>query len=424
MTEQAAAEKRRYRVYLLAIFAVGLALRLLYVAYSALPPPDTDGYAGIASNVAAGKGFSLTPGQPTAYRPPSYPLFIALFVAMTGKTAAAIWAQAILQALTVLLAAYLARNLIGDLFALVTAALTAMDPYLLACCSRLMTECFYSVMVVASVAAFVWALRARSPMKYAVAGVLTGATALTRPEFLVFVPGAVFVAAIKGQRRSKALYLVVFVVASALLPGAWGLRNKRAMGEWIFTTTHGGYTHRLAYNEVFYGEVVAGPAPVWEADSLAEWQARLEAETLGMSEVERDKYHYAAGNQFARQDPARAAQIAAYEMVGFWRAVPHTATGAAGALLGVFFLVTAGLAAVGAYVSWRKRPTAVLIVYLLAAETLVHAWYWSDVRMRVPFHPLLAVLAAAGLATLFGRKIRIAQPVAAPQDNALYSPAA
>jgi hypothetical protein len=195
------------------------------------------------------------------------------------------------------------------------------------------------------------------------------------------------------------------------------------VGEWVFTTTHGGYTHRLAYNEVFYSEVVAGPSPVWDAASLAAWQARLETETLGLSEVERDKHHYAAANRFIYDDPARAAQIAAYEMVRFWRAVPHTAHGAAGAVLGVFFLVTVGLAAVGAYASWRKRPTAALVVYVLAAETLVHAWYWSDIRMRVPFHPLMAVLAAAGLATLFGRKIRIAQPISAPQDNTLYSPA-
>ena len=64
-----------------------------------------------------------------------------------------------------------------------------------------------------------------------------------------------------------------------------------------------------------------------------------------------------------------------------------------------------------------------LIVYVLAAETLVHAYYWSNIRMRVPFHPLLAVLAAAGVAALFGRSALVGEPVQAAEEETLYSPA-
>ncbi len=424
MTEQAAAARRRYILYVMALFAVGLVLRLGFVGFSRGPRPDTDAYVTIADNLAAGGGYSIASGEPTAYRPPLYPLYIALVRAVTGGNAPAIWIQAVMQAFVVFLVAWLARGIIGDLFALVAAALVAMDPYQIALTNEFMTECFYSVVVALSVAAFVWALRSRSPAKYAFAGLLAGAGGITRPEFLLFIPGALVVLVLRGQRRRRLICAAAFVLVAALPPLGWGARNRHALGSWVFTTTHGGYTHRLAYNPVFYREVVSGAAPLWKAESLEEWQKGLEVEAAGMGEVERDAANYREANAFIREDPGGAAQIAVYEMLRFWAAVPRRARGLTAVVLAIFYILLAGLAIVGVYVAWRKRPTAMLVAYIMAAETLTHAWYWSDVRMRVPFHPLLAVLTAVGLATLFGRKIRITQPLPAAQENALYTAAA
>lgn len=424
MTHQAAADRLTTARHYLFVFAVALAFRLAFVAMATrTSPPDTDGYVAIAQNVVAGEGFALVPGEPTAFRPPVYPYFIAGVTRIFSTPEAALWLQAILSSFVVFVAAWLTRRIIGELFALVAAAVVAIDPYLVAVCGEFMTECIFATLVSISTALFIWALRARSVTKYAFAGLAAGLTAMTRPEFLIFLPGAALTAFVWGRKRRKAWCIAAFLLASSLFPCMWGWRNSHALGKWVFTTTHGGYTHRLAYNEVFYGEVVAGPRGIWSKDSLEAWQETLAAETEGMNELEIDAHHYGKAREFTSADRLRAAHVAAFEAARFWAVTPHGPGRLARGILAAFFLCLGGLAAVGAYVSWKTRPAAFLAIYLLLAETLVHTYYWSNIRMRVPFHPLLSVLAAVGLATLFGRKLSLPEPVAATGENTLYYPA-
>jgi len=425
MTDQAVADKRYYAAKYLAIFLIAVVARLVYVgAFTNMAPPDTDGYVAIAHNLANGHGYANTEGQLTAYRPPVYPLFLAAFQKLTGTLTGALWTQAILQGLAVLMAAWLTRNIMGDIFALAAAGLVAVDPYLIWTCGLYMSECLFGILAVLSVMLLIWSLRAGAVWKYALTGFVASIAALTRPEFFVFIPGALFVAARWGQKRAKLLSMLALVVATAVLPTIWAARNHNVFGRWVFTTTHGGYTHRLAYNEVFYNEVVSGRSDYWSAASLERWQLQIATETAGMNEIERDKANYAAAAAFSSADRQRASRVALYEIANFWLVIPHKANGLIALGLGLFFLILVGLAIVGVYTAWRTRPAASLIVYLFLAETMVHAYYWSDVRMRIPFHPLLAVMAAVGIATLFGRKIRILQPVGAAQQRTLYSPAA
>ncbi|MCD6404833.1 MAG: glycosyltransferase family 39 protein [Planctomycetes bacterium] len=424
MTDRASKSRRWRAGALLVIFAVALGLRLLYVHGSLPgPPPDTDGYLGIGANLAAGKGFSNDDGRTTAYRPPGYPLFIAAVEKAGGGPWAVIWLQCLASAGVVLLAARLARIVVGGLFALVAAIIVAVDPFQIAVCGEFMTEALFSFIVMAAFVLLLRAVRARSVVRYAVTGLTAAAGALVRPEFFLFAPGALTIAYIWGRKGRKSLYIIVFLLSLIVPPGIWAARNRVSLGSWIVTTTHGGYTHLLAYNEVFYGEVVSGPAPTWSPKSLKSWQEALAGETEGMSEVERDRHFYSKAGVFAASNRQAAARIAFFEARRFWRAFPHSASGTVRVFLGAFFIVLAVLALVGIRVAWRRGPVAHLVVYLLAAETVIHMYYWSNIRMRVPFHGLLAVLAAAGVAVLFGRRAFVGEAVALLKEDTVYSPA-
>jgi len=424
MTDPFAIDRRQYSRDMLVVFLGAVVLRLLYVMlWQKGLPPDTDSYRQIAENLISGKDFSLALGVPTAYRAPLYPLFVAAVELFFHNPLALMVAQAVASASIVFLAARLARNIVGDLFSLAAAALVAVDPYGIAVSGQLMTEAFFSLLVTVAVVALVWAMRTNSLSRYAAAGLAAGAAAITRPEFLAFAPGAVVVAAIWGRPRRRLLSALAFLVAMALLPAAWGVRNDRALGRWVFTTTHGGYTHRLAYNSVFYDKVVAGPDDVWNPEDLASWQKRLVDESEGMSEVSRDRLNYRMASGFVDADKRRALRVALYEVSSFWRPYPHGASRVVSAGMALFFAGLVVLAIVGVYVAWRRSAVAPLVVCILLAETLIHAYYWSNVRMRIPFDPLLAVLAAVGLATLFGRRLIIGEPAKAAREGTLYSPA-
>lgn len=422
MTNPARDTVRFRNLALVVIFAAALILRLLYVATESLPP-DTDNYRAIASNLASGNGFAIEPGKPTAFRPPGYPLLIAVVESLAPTPRAVLYLQCILGASLVFLAAWLARFLVGDIFALVAAIIVAVDPFQIHACGLFMTEVLFAFLVTATFVTFLRAIRARSPGRYALAGLVASAAFLTRPEFFVFAVGGVVGAVLWGRRRRKLLCLLVFVVSLSLLPGAWLIRNRCSTGSWTLSTTHGGYTHLLPYNTVFYNKVVAGPSDTWSDESLAAWQQQLREETAGLSEVERDRHFYAKARNFVREDFKRAAHIALFEAGRFWGIFPHSVTRGQGIFLGAFFVVLLVLAVPGALAAWRRPCVVPLVVYLLAAETLLHMYYWSNIRMRTPFHPLLAVLAAAGVATLFGRRSFIGEAVPLPEEDPLYSPA-
>jgi hypothetical protein len=177
------------------------------------------------------------------------------------------------------------------------------------------------------------------------------------------------------------------------------------------------------YNEVFYENVVAGSSPVWGAESLRTWQTGLAEATAGMTEIERDRYHYEHANEFIRNNPGAALGTAWLGAVRFWQAFPHQGGRAVRMAVGVFFLALLAMALVGAAIFWRRRPIVPLIVYMLLAETLVHVLYWSNIRMRLPFHPLLAVLAAGAVAVLFGRRSLVGEVFRVREEDSLYSPA-
>jgi 4-amino-4-deoxy-L-arabinose transferase-like glycosyltransferase len=286
-----------------------------------------------------------------------------------------------------------------------------------------MSEVFFSFTMLAALALFMRAASASSVRNYAAAGIAAGAAAMTRPEFLVFIPGALLAALLWGQRKYMLLSAVVFIVASVLLPVAWAARNKADLGEWIFTTTHGGYTHRLAYNSIFHDEVVSGPSEVWGAKSLGRWQARLGDETSGMSEIAADEDNYKMASGFIVADWRRAAKVGLFEAGAFWKLTPYGNGPYSGVVLCVFFLFLCIAGAAGVYVAWGRGPFVPIALYILAAETLVHVYYWGNVRMRVPFHAILCVLAACAIAAFFARKAPVGATVRAVADETAYSPA-
>ena len=97
---------RRWNSFLVLLFLLGIALRLGYLSVGEVltAPPKNDGisYDIIAYNLVQGNGFSLE--QPTAFRPPAYPLFLAGLYLFASKSYILVHlVQAVLGAVTPLL---------------------------------------------------------------------------------------------------------------------------------------------------------------------------------------------------------------------------------------------------------------------------------------------------------------------------------
>jgi 4-amino-4-deoxy-L-arabinose transferase-like glycosyltransferase len=362
---------------------------------------DPDNYLPLARSIAAGEGLSLN-GRPTAYRPPLYPLLLAPLVAASGARAvpgvAAL--HIALGAATVGLTALAAgRWGLGGRRSVAAALIVAIDPVLLWQARFVMTETLTAFLL----AAALWALMLPRQPASILGGLLFGLAGLARPSML---PGAaltilarlVIRSATVRERLADALMMTLALLAT-LCP--WAVRNAVVFGVPIATTTHGGYTLALANNEVYYRDVLDGPpGRVWTGHDQWLWWNSVHRETSGMSEPEADRFLRRRVVRLALEQPARFSRAAVERLKRFWSVSPALAVYSPSVRLattlwtiplwGAFLL---GLCRRPLW-SWPQVAAPLAIVGLSA----VHSLYWTDLRMRAPIVPAIALVAAGAVA--------------------------
>ncbi len=286
-----------------------------------------------------------------------------------------------------------------------------------------------------------------------IGGMLAGATlalgALCRPTLLLWTIAAGAVLCVRNSREPTApggiaarLRLpLAFALGVPVVLSPWAIRNQLQFGRPIVTTTHGGYTLLLANNPEFYDWLRNGRwGSVWRADQFnADWDRRKP-----QGEVQSDRAAYDEAWQTIRREPATFAYSCLVRLGRFWSPLPHRVTAdetplrqlsrwaVAAWYAAEFFFAAIGLAwclrrGEGRVVSgqwsvvsgqWSvvskseiPNPKSQILVppsalrpppwlwglLLVLCLSAVHAVYWTDMRMRAPVMPVVALAAAAGL---------------------------
>ncbi len=402
---------RRHR-WLLAVLAVAFALRVAACwHWRAELATDRDSYLAIAESLRTGGGFSTDGQTPTAFRPPLYPLMLAVVLPI-GEVGIAVF-QLLLGTATVWLTFLIGRNLGHSLLGLLAAGVVAVDPLLLHYTPQLMTETLFTFLATLLLVQIVRSQpdpESRSVTRSLGIGVTFGLCALCRPTIWAFGGIVTVVWLMSCLRNRKPGYsrknAAVLTAALLITIAPWVVRNTVVFGRPILMTTHGGYTLLLGNNPVFYKEVVRQPSgTVWSGDSLKRWQRSLEVdmqreESPPKTETARDRWMFnrAVGN--IRADPSGFAAACWLRLQRFWNITPSGDTD-----MPLFFVWIIGLyyslifvpAAIGMWrldrTAWQRWwPCAVLLISI----TAVHLLYWSNTRMRAPLVPVIALLAARG----------------------------
>jgi 4-amino-4-deoxy-L-arabinose transferase-like glycosyltransferase len=392
---------------------------------------DPDGYLEIANAVQGSKLYGRRyvyaynpirrwPLSETAYRPPLYPYAL---VAVAGERALSPLRIAVfhwmLGVASVLLTYYLAQQWrLAHRVALLAALLVAVDPILLRQSTLVMTETIATFVALLALVALTRVARRPEPFEAALAGVSLGVCALCRPTF--FVWGAVvlcvmpFIAA-PWLRRAGNLAAATTMMALVIAP--WAVRNWVDLGTPLLSTTHGGYTLALGNHRDFFEHLRSGGWNIpYDAQTsnlrLDIASQRPNVAFSGHWEIERDHAAYLVAARAVRDDPAMFAVSCVYRLWRFWSPLPlaltadeSSATTALRALVTGWYLLILSLALSGA---WRLRGQLVATPWLwgtllCVSFTLTHTFYWSDMRMRAPLMPVVAMLAAVGAAGLWSR---------------------
>lgn len=401
---------------LLAVLVRGGALVAWYDRLSA----DPDAYAQVAQALVERGEFAVRDEQGqwriTAYRPPLYPYLLACLGGPTSphfELRVAI-AQGLLGVLTVIATWFVARQWgLAPWQAALAAGLVAIDPILLRQSAEVMTETLATALAVAALWALTWLNQAPNRVwRAATCGALLGLCVLCRPTFLPFAGLVGLVLLVRGMamRGGARVAPWLYLAALALVLSPWGVRNYLAFGKPIVTTTHGGQTVFRGNNPAYFAHLRNAPwGSVWNAHEFDQQLAPMQAVKVAdprRLEIAQDQWAYQQAWRAIAAEPGIFVWASATRLGRLFGMLPakveknepprkRTLRYA----VGVFYLCTLLLAVFGARGLRRQllQPPWLWSVLLIVAFAIVHTIYWTDMRMRAPLVPVLALLAAAGV---------------------------
>ncbi len=406
----------------IALFAVALAVRVAFVlvrppvAEAVLVPlADSNDYHALAVSLLESGAFANPAGEPTAFRPPGYPAFLAAAYAVFGRgnLVAVAMVQAVLGAAGALLVAFLALRAGADRrWALAAGAVCAVYPPFVFQTPQILSEVLARFQTLLAVALLVEAMRGERRAPFALAGAAWGLAILTKSVLagcLPFVALAVACMAQRGRRRGLAA-AALFVLPAAAIVGAWTVRNAVRADACVPVSTNfpitfaQGVTRWSLYTNEWYGEthaLLAAPDDFLELTQMMAYGGVEEEIAVG-AQWQSDARAWIA------EHPGMFATLTVRKALHFWspsvRNTPAVRIVAFACMAPVLLAGIAGLVAM-MRAGGAPRAFAVVVVAIVVPATLPYALSQPDVRYRLAVaDPLLMASGAWLLGALASRR--------------------
>jgi 4-amino-4-deoxy-L-arabinose transferase-like glycosyltransferase len=370
------------------IFALAFVLRLVFILCITAAPLETDAldYDTLGWQLAQGKGYTNSDGEPTAYRPPVYPVVIGLIYFVAGHDPVWVrWVQAFIGAWTCVLVYLLTRSVFKH--GILAGLVAAMYPPLIVSTAEILTETLFAILLLAAV----YLVVSKNDQWWRItAGVTLGIALLTRPLAVFFLPFLGYWMFANGARKDLVFVLLGFVLVMA----PWTARNYARLGAFVPLANIGGLA---LYNSYI---VPPGGFGFNSLDGVGEAYFQIESET------ERSRYLVGRTMKFITQNPLQAVKLGALKLLhlvypfdGYWSAVSF------GSKYNVFWGMIVSFALFGWAKSEKRRSRDVQLLGLLLLSFLIGSLvFYGSPRFRLPLEPILISLAAAGMHRLFAAR--------------------
>lgn len=367
-------------------------------------------YLTLADSIFRGQGFSYA-GQPTALRPPLYPLFLAVSQMVFGSHyPLAIRAfQLVIGIVIAYLCFLLAENLFGVEAGAMAGAIALALPSLLLISVELQTEQFATLLTVLFLFFFLREIQEKDNGAVGM-GITSGLAALVRFNCAILAIIGVIVC-LWSRRSTKDALLVSFIAGLIVAP--WIVRNIQVFHGKVLYSSHGGIN-------LLEGVLT----PDGRAQNGEDERVRAAVGWLH-TDIEQNNSHrllFASEEQLDQQ--ARDAAIDAWKnlswhsrfklfgmkIVTFWFSKDQLLDSSS------FSPAQRELRAIGVMIYWSvlalalvgwmrlfssSRIAALTIALYLGVVTSAHLPFVMNTRLRIPFiDPLLAVLAGGGFCFL------------------------
>jgi 4-amino-4-deoxy-L-arabinose transferase-like glycosyltransferase len=374
-------------VFLIAIYILAGVAYSFYLGNELRYLPDEADYSNLATNLAFKGEYSLDGVQLTAYRPPGYPFFLALF----RRIGINIVGLRILNYFTLGLAIYVLYRLLEERFAPLAGLLGAFFvmayPVVFYTAGTLYPQTLASLLVVLTI--YLYTREPARKWDNLLAGLLAGWLILTNPTFI-------FILAILAgwswiyQKNRKSFQILLMLVAACLVVGMWSLRNYAVFDTFVFVSTNSGENLLLGNS--------ANTTP--NGGRTIDF-SNYENQATGLDEVQRDQYFRNQAIDYILTHKLATVKMYFLKLLNFFNyrneLVTNSEASSAGNLL---MLITYGPLLIIALVRFALSKLFQLssfeillaVIYLIGA--FVSAIFFTRIRFRIPFDYLLIMLVA------------------------------
>lgn len=377
-----------------------------------------DCYYQLGQNLVEGNGFSLRQhrdecgqsekysDQPTADRPPIYPLFLAGLIKLTNDNPAVVRLLQVGIGVGLILTLYwLGAKLASPSAGLIAAIFLSLGGGLPTFSYLLMSEMLYLSFILIC---FGLLLYKRTPIYSLLIGALLGLAILTRPAIQFTVPFLLIWVGRYFRNPLKSIGLMISAIALVMAP--WVIRNALVFKAFIPTTITGEIAW-VTYNPISFSTM---PGANVHNNRLPHWE-----EIRNLPEPERDnRMRQFALEEIARQPLDRILWLFRAKLINFFifsNAILINQT--ASSALSIAYLLT-GLGVASLYVirrsflsplqQWLGLPNhlaaASLLLVMVFSQFLVPLVFYGDGRYRFGIEPFMALSLGIILALLFKPK--------------------
>ena len=374
---------------------------------SALRFVDERDYYAIAQNLVHGRGYSLDGTTPTAFRPPGYPYFLALFVALGANVVALRVLNFIMLATTMLLLYRFVRRRCNWIGAVSAAVLCAGYVVLSYTAGTLYPQTLAGLLLVVAVTVladdkpgWLWS--------GLLLGFLFGWLALSVVHFLfslAVVAVWMLVARTELRPRARLGSVAVMTAVTALMVGVWVVRNEHALGAPVLTTNSG--------ITLLHGNSEEAGCNTGASTDISGYVPK----DTGLNEVELDAYYREQAIEFIRRHKSRAIRLYALKVLNWLNYRNDLAQKSeASSAKDFVMLFTYGplllLFITRLLLAGRLRPSRVevLLIILYLSNAFAYAIWHTRIRYRLPYDLLLIVVVAMFIGNLTAARRSSNQP--------------
>jgi 4-amino-4-deoxy-L-arabinose transferase-like glycosyltransferase len=315
---------RRHPYAVAAIVALAVRVALIFIRRTyVFPPSDPFAFGmetgSIARSLAMGEGFS-SPFRgstgPTAWIAPLYPAMCAAVFKLLGvySTASAICIlglNSIFSALTCFAIGAIARRTVGDRVGIISAFVWAVLPHF----AKWPTEWAWDMSLsalLAGVAIWLTLLLADEDnwQRWIGFGTLWAAITLSNPSLLTLLPVCALWLAMRRHDATFWRRAAVSALLCAALVAPWMVRNRMALGRWVFVRDNFGFELHMGNYHFSNGMGWRGTHPAGNPAEYAKYRS--------LGELAYIEQTGRAAREFIRQYPGEFADLCWIRATGFW----------------------------------------------------------------------------------------------------------